>query len=102
MRVCCCIVIRMAATTDEILDAFSDNADYEETQSLPKARAFVTACVRLIGVIPQSQSDQGSSVAYSIPQVQALMQRAQNWIVANQTSAGGRVAFYSVNGGGFR
>jgi hypothetical protein len=92
----------MAATTDEILDAFSDNADYEETQSLPKARAFITACVRLIGVIPQSQSDQGSSIAYSIPQVQALMQRAQNWIVANQTAAGGRVACYSVNGGGFR
>jgi len=92
----------MSATPDEILDAFTDNADYEETQSLAKARAFVTACIRLIGVIPQSQSDQGSSIAYSTAQVQALMQRAQNWIAANQRIAGGRVAFFSVNSGGFR
>jgi len=92
----------MAATTDQILDAFSDNADYEETQSLPKAKAFVTACTRLIGVIPSSQSDQGSSIAMSVPQVLALMQRAQNWIAANRSGQGSRVSFLSVNGGGFR
>ena len=57
----------MAATIDEILDALSDNADFEEVGSVARARSFITAARRFLS-LPSSQSDQGSSLGYT-PQV---------------------------------
>lgn len=93
----------MAASINEILDALSDNADFEETQSVTKARAFITAATRYLVLSPQSQSDQGSSLTMNSAQVESLMQRARAFIasVGASSSATSRVRFLSA-GEGFR
>lgn len=90
----------MAATYDEVVDALLDNADFEETGSVSKARAFITAATRFFILSPASSSDQGSSMAMGLPQIQNLMVRAQAYVAVNATGA--RVRFLSVNTGDFR
>ena len=88
----------MAATLDEVIDSLLDNADFEETGSASKARTFITAANRYFILQPQSASDQSSSLSMGLPQVQALMQRAQAYVSANSAS----VTFVNVNTGDFR
>lgn len=90
----------MAATFDQVADAYLDNADFEESGSVAKAKAFVTACVRLLVLLPSSASDQGSSQAFDQKEIQANKQRAQAFIAAN--ASGARVRSFSVNTGDFR
>ena len=89
----------MAVTFDQAVDAYLDNADFEETNSLPKARAFVTACTQLAVLLPSSASDQASSHSFDIAEIRANKERAQSYVAANG-SAG--VRFLSVNTGDFR
>ena len=90
----------MAATFSEAADAYLDNADFEETGSLAKAKAFVTACVRLSILLPASASDQGSAQSFNTADIQANKQRAQTFIAANARGSSAR--FLSVNTGDFR
>lgn len=92
----------MAATFDQAVDAYLDNADFEETRSIAKAKAFLTACVRLSVLLPQSASDQGSSQSFDMASVADNKRRAQEFISSWDTSAGAGVRFLSVNTGGFR
>jgi hypothetical protein len=78
----------MAVTIDEVIDSLLDNADFEETSSVSKATSFVTAAKRFFILTPQSQADQGSSMAISVAQIENLMLRAQSYVAANRTSAG--------------
>lgn len=86
----------MSATIDEVIDALLDNADFEEVSSVSKAMAFATAAKRFFILTPQSQSDQGSSMAISPATIENLMKRAQDFIAVNRVSAGA-VRFLSVS-----
>jgi hypothetical protein len=90
----------MAATYSEAADAYLDNADFEEAGSLAKAKAFVTACVRLAILLPSSASDQGSAQSFSTADIQSAKERAQTFIAAN--AQGSSTRFLSVNTGDFR
>lgn len=79
----------MAATYSEIFDALLDNADFEETNSLLKAKAFITAAKRFFIVAPQSASDQGSSQTLSVAQIENLMRDAQAFVVSAARPSGG-------------
>ena len=87
----------MAATIDEILDALSDNADFEEVGSVARARSFITAARRFLS-LPSSQSDQGSSLGYTPQVVQQEMAIARQYVAANQTptAATSQVHFLSA------
>ena len=76
----------MAITYASVETALLENADFEETASLTKAKAFVTACNRFFVLMPASQGDQGTSMAMGLPQIQALMARAQSYIKANDSA----------------
>lgn len=91
----------MAATIDEVIDALSDNADFEEVGSVAKARAFITAANRFLILTPSSQSDQGSSLSMGLPQVQSLLASARAYVTqADQSSAmTSRVRFLSAREG---
>lgn len=89
-----------APTFAEVIDALSDNADFEEARSLAKAKAFVTAAKRFLIIAPQSASDQGSSQTFSVAQIENMMRDAQAF-VASSSSPNGGVRFLGV-GGGFR
>jgi hypothetical protein len=88
----------MAATIDEVIDTLLDNADFEESTSVAKAQAFITAAVRYFILTPQSQSDQGSSMAISTTQIENLLNRARNFVALNQTVSS-NVKFLSVSEG---
>lgn len=91
-------MLGMAATIDEVIDTLLDNADFEAAQSVSKAQSLVTAAVRYFILVPQSQSDQGSSMAISTTTVENLMKRAQAFVAANRTPVGA-VRFLSVTEG---
>lgn len=84
-------------TVDQILDDYNDYADYEETNSVSRARSFISACRRLIGIIPQSQSDQGSSMSMSVAQVESMMKHAQVFVEVNSAPSSA-VRFITVSG----
>lgn len=93
----------MPATLDEVTDALIENADFEEVNSLSKAKAFISAANRYFILQPASASDQGSSLSMGFAQVQTLLARAQSWVKASSsaTAADSRVRFLSA-GEGFR
>ncbi len=88
----------MSATIDEVIDALLENADFEQSTSVSKAQAFETAAVRYFILTPQSQSDQGSSMAISSTQIENLLNRARNFIAVNRTPSS-NVKFISVREG---
>jgi hypothetical protein len=88
----------MAATIDEVLELLDANADFEAAQSVSKAQAFLTATTKYLFLVPQSQSDQGSSLAISPATVENLANRARNFIAANRTPSS-TVRFLSVSEG---
>jgi hypothetical protein len=86
----------MSTSITTVIDDLIANADFEETRSVSKAQAFVTAATRYIILTPQSQSDQGSSLAMPMAQIENLMARARSYIAA---SDGSRVRFLSASEG---
>lgn len=83
------------ATYATAITAYLDNADFEESQSLTKAKAFVTACVQLSVLMPSSASSQGQSQSIDTAQIAANKDRALNYIAANSQGASVRfVSFY--------
>ncbi len=88
----------MAATIDEVIDALLDNADFEESISVSKAQAFITAAVRYFILTPQSQSDQGSAMSISPQTIENLLNRARNFVAVNRTPSSS-VKFLSVSEG---
>lgn len=84
----------MPATLDEVIDDLLDNADFEETQSLTKAKAFVTAAKRYLILAPASSSDQGSSLSINASQVHDMLRRAQAYVAASASSSTGSSVRY--------
>ena len=76
-----------------------ENLDFEETGSIAKAKAVVSAANAWIVLVPDSASDQGSSLTISPDKVAAILERARRYVsnVASQTSANSRVRFLSVD-----
>lgn len=77
----------MAVTIDTVIDNLLDNADFEESASVAKARAFITAATQFLILSPQSQSDQGSSLTMSVQQIENLLKRARSFVEQTDTSS---------------
>lgn len=88
----------MAATYDQAADAYLDNADFEEASSLTKAKAFVTACIRLMVLLPSSASHSSTAQSFDMGQIAAAKDRALAYIAANQQGASVRF----LNAGNYR
>ena len=71
--------------------AYLDNADYEETGSVTKARAFVTACRHLLLLRPKSAGHGNARFDLAPELIERQMMQAQAWINANNTSGSGAV-----------
>lgn len=78
----------MAVDIASARDAYYDNADYEEQDSLAKAKAFLTACVRLQG-LSISSSEKGIHKV-DLPEVdwEAAMANARAFISAKDATRG--------------
>lgn len=88
----------MAATFDQVADALLDNADFEESNSVTKARAFITAGTRYFVLQPASASDQASAMSMGLSQIQDMMARASAFIRQSEatSSATSSVRFLSA------
>ena len=87
-------------TLETVEQSLLDNADYEETNSVAKARAFVTAAIRFQALAPDSESHQSSSMSIGKQWVEDEKHRARAFIKANETRNDGAdngVNFLSVN-----
>ena len=93
------IVTMAEGTNQELRDALHDNADFEETSSVTKARAYITAAVRFLSLEPVNQSDQGSSLQYAAQQINDQLKRARAFVAANDASSSptSRVRFFSTD-----
>lgn len=77
----------MAATYTEVIDALSDNADFEESGSLTKAKAFITAANRFFILVPEeTRNQEGHSARMSVSAIQELLNRARAYVAANETT----------------
>lgn len=82
-------------TIFEVEESLLENADFEEVGSVAKAKAFVTAARRWLVLKPQSASNQSSSMSMNAQQVADMMNAAQAFVDANDSSRS-NVRFLSV------
>ncbi len=66
-----------------------DYADFEEVASVQRAKLFITAAKRWLILRPDSASNQSSSLSVGKSFVETMLKRAQDYVAANQTLAGG-------------
>ena len=83
-----------SSTRDQVLGAYADNVSYFEDASVAKARAFVTACGLLLSpkfsVTRAKHSGRGGGeLEYSPELIQGRLDRAESWLIANDTSRTG-------------
>lgn len=64
-----------------------DNADYDVTSSVTKARAFVTAARQWLILSPQSSSNQSSSMSWDTATIRDMMAGANSFIAINAASS---------------
>lgn len=91
------------STLDEIEAAYADNASYQETGDVTKAKAFVTACRLLLLKLPKLISQGGNQIALSPDLIRKEMTQAQLFVSANggSSSGGGTGASQAVRHGSF-
>ena len=76
--------------------AYHDNADYRATGSVTKAAAFMTACTRLLQLIPKRTAHGGrggEETEFDPPVLQAELRRAEQWHSRHQANATPRYGF---------
>ena len=90
-----------APTIDEVIDALLDNADFEASDSVTKARLFITAANRFLIMTPASQSDKGSSLSMGLAEIRNLLTAARAFVNQADTNSAAttRVRFLSAREG---
>jgi hypothetical protein len=86
-------------TTYDLIDVQNlvvEYADFEETNSVARAKLFVTNAKRWLILQPESASNQSSSMSMSKSVIHDLLKRAEKFIEANDTSNNGTVRFLGV------
>lgn len=76
----------MAATYTEVVESYLDSASYEAEGSLTLARDFVTACTRLLVLLPSSASFGQSAQSFDMASIKAAQTRALDWIQAYEAT----------------
>lgn len=84
------------ADISALLDAYFDNAGYEASASTSEANAFVTACVRLLGLRPEEGYFEDGRYRLSAKVVENQLNYARKWLAANSGSTTGSAGGGSV------
>lgn len=75
-------------TLAAIRQAYVTAADYEETGSQADCKSFITACRRLLVMLPaESEGSDRSRLKFEIAEITKAMEYAQNWLAANPGSS---------------
>ena len=80
----------MAVSLTTAQEAYLDNADYDETASVAKAKLFRTACRQLIVLLPSSAMRGAGSnqqtVGFRVEEIRRSLEAVQCWLAVNDTS----------------
>ena len=89
----------MAIDLTAYRQAAADNADYAETGSVTKAKAFETACRRLVVLLPSEiQGGGGQRQKNEIEQIKSELDDVVTWLVTNDTTRAAKgMQFTKVN-----
>ena len=85
----------------EYLDAaaaYHLNSDWFEQGSLAKAKAFVTACTKLIGILPKLTEHQNERVEFDMRILSGEVDRAMRWASNNADADTGGSGANSASG----
>ena len=75
-------------TLDTVRQSYVTYADYEETGSQASCASFITACKRLLVLLPAvSSGPLDTSVEFSLDSVREALKAAQAWLAANPSTA---------------
>lgn len=75
-------------TLDTVLQSYVTYADYEATGSQADCASFITACRRLLVLLPAvSSGPLQTSVEFSLDSVREALKAAQVWLAANPSSS---------------
>ena len=81
----------MAVSLTTAQEAYLDNADYDETASVSKAKLFRTACRQLIVLLPSSAMRGAGSnqqtVGFRIEEIRRSLEAVECWMAVNDTSS---------------
>jgi hypothetical protein len=80
---------------ETIEQSLYDNLDFEESNSVAKAMACVTAAKRWLVFKPGSASSMGHSMTMNASAVQEILRRAQEFVAARDTTRA-RTRFFSM------
>lgn len=66
-------------------DAYLTNSGYEENRSYAECQAFITACRKLLILLPtRAITGARAQVEMNVPLVEKAIAKAQSWALANQ------------------
>jgi hypothetical protein len=85
-----------ASTLTNVLDAYRNNASYEEDGSDTKAAAFITACRFLIDMRADTVRHGGEWVGFTEDRYAAQIKQAQRWRTLNQATGRTRFADFET------
>lgn len=92
------------ATLSEVQDAYDANADYDEDNSLSKAKAFRTACRRLLAKLPSSSlrgymGGSQQSLQFRLDEIRRALKDSEAWIAMHNSSGAPDVVHPDFSGG---
>lgn len=79
--------VTSASTDDEVSAARQDNADYDVSDSVTKAKNFIVATRIYLARCADQVSKGGITVQEAHEKIQAELAKAEKWWAANDTSA---------------
>lgn len=74
-----------ASTLAQVEAAYDDNASYAEDNSVPKAKAFLTACRLWLRRAPRESGTPQAHFVLNSDLVQKQMEAAEDWLEAHDT-----------------
>ncbi len=74
-----------ASTDAQVFAAYDDNASYSEDASVPKAKAFLTACRFLLRRMPKRAGSGNADLELNPDLIQEEMAQARTWLETNDT-----------------
>lgn len=91
------MVLNLRTELETVQQAYLDNADYEEVASVTKAKVFVSACRKLLLLLPQ-MTRQASRFELQIDTkvIPEALKHAKDWISSVSGSAAGAVRAFSL------
>ncbi len=88
---------QMATAALDAFEAYNVNASYREDNDAAKAAAFITACTRLIGLLPtMSRQSARFELGFTPSELRMAKQDAERFLQSTNAYANGAARYFSL------